>query len=70
MLDDIIFMYEAVLQSINTRLKPFYQEGTSKTVGENIALFMLQFLSCSVRLLNMNKITIEAATYLLKDIIN
>ena len=32
-LDEIIFMSEAVVQALNTWLKQFTQEGPSKTVG-------------------------------------
>ena len=50
-------------KALNTWLKQFPQEGTSKTVVENIELLMLQFLDFSVRLLYLNKMPIEADKY-------
>ena len=68
MLDDMFFMSEAVVQTLNTWLKKFPQEGPSKTVGENIALLMLQFLAFSLHLLDVNNLKIGAATYLLEGL--
>ena len=62
--DDMFFMYEAISQALNTWLKQLPQEGTSKTVGENKSLIVLQFQSCSVRLSDANRLPIEAVTYL------
>ena len=62
MLNEMFFMYETVLQTLNTRIKQFYQEGPSKTVGENKALFMLQFLACSVHISDVKNLSIEADT--------
>ena len=62
MLDDMFFMSEAVVKALNNWLKQFSQDGTSKAVGENIALLMLHFLAWSVRLSDMNKLPIEADT--------
>ena len=42
------------------------QEGPSNTVGENISLIMLQFMTFIIRLSEVNKSLIEAATYLLE----
>ena len=60
----MLFMSEAVVQALNNWLKQFPQEVTSKTVGENIARLMLQFMACSVRLSDVNNPPIEADTYL------
>ena len=70
MLDEMFFMSEAVVQALNNWLKQFPQEGPSNTVGQNIALLMLQFLTCSVILSDMNKMTIEVDTYLLQGLTN
>ena len=35
-LDEMLFMYEAIVQALNTWLKQFSQEVPSKIVGENI----------------------------------
>ena len=61
-------MSEEVVQALHTWLNFFSQEGPSNTVVENIALLMLQFLSWSVRLSDVNKLTIEAATYLIEGL--
>ena len=50
MIGEMLFMSEAVLQALHTWLKQFYQEGSSKTVGENIALLMLQLMASRFRL--------------------
>ena len=65
MLDDTFFMSEAVVHNLHAWIEQFSQEGPSKTVGDNIALSIIQFLACSVRLLYVNKLKMEAATYLL-----
>ena len=67
-LDEMFFVSEAVLRSLNTWLKQYSQEGTSKIVGENIAILMLHFLACIVRLSDVNKIPIEEATYVLEGL--
>ena len=67
-LDEMFFMYEIIVQTLNTWIKPFSQEGPSKTVVENIALLMLHFLACSVHLSDVNRLEIEADTYLLEGI--
>ena len=64
-LDEMFFVSEAVVQALNNWLKQFSKGGSSKTVGENMSLLMLRFLDFSVRLLDVNKLPIEAATYLL-----
>ena len=46
-LDDIFVMYKATAPALNTWLKQSYQEGTSKSVGYNIALLMIQFLAAA-----------------------
>ena len=65
-LDRILFVSEAVSQALNTWLKCFSQEEPSKTVGEKIELVILQFLAFSIRISNVNKLTIESAAYLLE----
>ena len=68
MLDEIFFISETVVQAINTWIKPFSKEGPSKTVGENTELLMLQFMACSFRLSEVNKLKIEAAKYLIEGL--
>ena len=67
-LDEKLFMSEAVVQALHTWIKQFYQEGTSKTVGENIAPLMLYFLANSIQLEDVKNLEIEAATYLLEGL--
>ena len=57
-LDEMFFMSEAFFQDLNTWNKQFFLEGPSKTVGEKIALLMLQLLSYSVRLMDVKKLPI------------
>ena len=57
-LDEMFFMSEAFSQDLNTWNKQFFLEGPSKTVGEKIALLMLQLLSYSVRLMDVKKLSI------------
>ena len=57
-LDYIFFMSEAILQALNTWLKQFSQEEPSKTVGDNIALLMMKFLDCRVRLSDVNSLSV------------
>ena len=67
-LDYMLFMSEAIVQALNNWLKQFPQEVTSKTVGENIARLMLQFMACSVSLSEVKNLKNEASTYLLGGI--
>ena len=48
MIGDILFVSGAVVQVLNTWINQFTQKGSSKTVGDNIAQLMLQFLACSI----------------------
>ena len=65
-IDRIFFVSEAVVQALHTWIKPFSQEGPSKTVIYNIALLILKFLSWRFYLADMNNLIIEAAIYLLE----
>ena len=65
MLNYMFFMSEEVVQALHTWLKQFSQEGPSKTVGDNITLLMIQYLACGVCLADVNKLPIDAATYIL-----
>ena len=68
MIDKMFFVSEAVVQALHTWLKQFPHEGPSNTVGENISLIMLQFMTFIIRLSDVNKSLIEAATYLLEGL--
>ena len=68
MIDDMLLMYEEVVQALHTCIKHFPQEGSPKKVGEKISLLMLHFLACSVHLLDVDKPKIEATTNLLEGL--
>ena len=68
MIDEMFFVHEEVFHTLNAWLKQFSQEGPSKTVGENIAHLMLQFLTYSVRLSDVNTLPTETDTYLLEGL--
>ena len=68
MIGDILFVSGAVVQVLNTWINQFTHKGSSKTVGDNIAQLMIQFMSCSIRLSEVKNMPIESATYLLEDI--
>ena len=57
-LDWMFFMSYTIVKALNNWLKQFSQEGNFKTFGYNIALLMLQFMDCSVRLSDANNLPI------------
>ena len=68
MLDDMLFVSEAVVQALHTWILKHSQEVPSKIVVDNIKLLMIQFLAYRFRLADVNKISFEVAIYLLEGL--